>query len=69
MRCEDILQDADNALRKQVVKPFALGAPRVVIDYNEMDVVMPFEEVHRNDDTGVKKPSMVLLALVDRLYK
>ena len=40
VRCEDLLQNVDNAFRRQVVKTFALDPSRVVIDYDEIDFVM-----------------------------
>ena len=40
VRCEDLLQDVDNALRRQVVKTFALDLSGVVIDFDEIYFAM-----------------------------
>ena len=40
MRCEYLLEDVDNALRRQVVKTFALDPSRVVIDYDDIYYAM-----------------------------
>ena len=47
VRCEYLLQDVDNALRRQVVETFALDPSRVAIDYDEIYFGMQFEQVHR----------------------
>ena len=64
MRCEDLLHDIDNALRRQAVKTFPLDPLRlpVVIDHNEIGLCHAVRtspsQVSHKDETGVKKSSL-----------
>ena len=49
VRCENLLQDVDNAHRRHVVNTFDLDPSRVVIDYDEIDFAMQFEQVRRKE--------------------